>query len=113
MLTINALRDYGADVEEGLGRCMNREDFYLRLVKMAMDEKAFLSLKDALEKKDLDAAFQAAHSLKGVLANLALTPMLIPCSEITEDLRAGKDIDYSPRLALLLARRDELLALIG
>ena len=32
MLTIDSLRRFGANTEEGLSRCMDNEDFYLRLV---------------------------------------------------------------------------------
>ena len=32
MLTIEKLRTFGADVDEGLARCMNNEGFYLRMV---------------------------------------------------------------------------------
>ena len=37
MLTIEKLKAYGANVDEGLSRCMNNETFYLRLVNMAAD----------------------------------------------------------------------------
>ena len=30
MLTVAALREFGANTEEGLSRCMNNEAFYLR-----------------------------------------------------------------------------------
>ena len=52
-------------------------------------------LEDAVASKDLDKAFDAAHSLKGVLGNLALTPVYQPVYEITELLRERIDIDYS------------------
>ena len=32
MLTLDALRAYGADVDDGLRRCMNMEAFYLKLL---------------------------------------------------------------------------------
>ena len=32
MLTVEKLKEYGADTGEGLNRCMNNEAFYLRLV---------------------------------------------------------------------------------
>ena len=34
MITIDKLQQFGADTREGLGRCMNNEAFYLRLVNM-------------------------------------------------------------------------------
>jgi hypothetical protein len=38
MLTIDKLREFGADVDEGLSRCMKMEDFYIGLVKKAVAE---------------------------------------------------------------------------
>ena len=38
MVTIEGLKQYGADVESGLKRCMNNEGFYLKLVQKAVDE---------------------------------------------------------------------------
>lgn len=111
MITIDKLKDFGADTEEGLGRCYGNEALYLRLVNMIPGEANFDKLKSSLEQDDLDSAFEAAHALKGVLGNLSLTPMFEQCSEITELLRARTVMDYSPLLNKLLAQRDTLSAL--
>lgn len=111
MLTIESLKNLGADTDEGLGRCFGNEDFYLRLVRMIPGDGNFDALKDSLEQRDLDKAFEAAHALKGVLGNLSLTPMYEKASEITELLRARKNVDYAPLLSELLNMRDELLRL--
>ena len=57
MLTIEKLKAYGANVDEGLSRCMNNETFYLRLVNMAADDAGFERLRTALEKNDRKAGF--------------------------------------------------------
>lgn len=111
MLTIDALRQFGADTAQGLGRCMNNEGFYLRLVNMALADGNFEKLGQAVESGDKTAAFEAAHALKGVLANLALDPILAPVSEPTELLRAGRDADYSAYLRVILEKRGALAAL--
>ena len=98
MLTVEALKEYGADVDAGLSRCLNNSDFYLRLVKMASEDAGFDNLQNAVSSGDLDAAFEAAHALKGVLGNLALTPLYTPVSELTEALRARSASDYTPYL---------------
>lgn len=95
MLTLDALKEYGANVDEGLVRCMNNEGFYLKLVGMTLDDKNLTGLREALDAKDLDRAFECAHAVKGVAANLALTPLLEPVSEMTELLRSRTDTDYS------------------
>ncbi len=108
MLTIDALKKYGADVDQGLRRCMNNETFYLRLVGMALNDKNFDSLRTALNDGDLERAFDAAHTLKGVLGNLALTPMYDDVYRLTELLRSRTDMDYSDHLTAIEAKRAEL-----
>lgn len=111
MLTIDKLRDYGANVDEGLARCMNNEAFYLRLVGMALGDASFEKLEQAVEQDDLEKAFEAAHALKGVLSNLSLTPICGPVSEMTELLRARKQADYPAFVAAILSERDRLTEL--
>ena len=113
MLTIDALKQFGADVDDGLSRCMGNEAFYFKLIGKVVEDKNFQALEDAVAAKDLDKAFDAAHSLKGVLGNLALTPVYEPVFEITELLRERKDIDYSEYLTTISEKRSELAALIG
>ena len=112
MLTIDALREYGANVDEGLGRCMGNEALYLKLVNTIPTEKNFETLKKSLDNNDLESAFDAAHALKGITGNLALTPLYDPIVEITELLRARKEMDYSEKLAVILESRDKLGDLI-
>ena len=110
MLTVEKLRQYGANVDEGLGRCLNNETFYLMLVNKSIQDNNFEKLKASCESGDLDQAFEAAHALKGMLANLALTPILQPVEEITEYLRARTVMDYEPLVGKILAARTQLLA---
>ena len=110
MLTIADLRDYGANVDEGLSRCMGDEDMYLRLVDMTLGNENFDKLSRAVAAGDKDAAFDAVHALKGVLGNLALTPLYDSAYEMTELLRAREDADYQAHLDRILRQRDDLLA---
>lgn len=95
MITMDGLKALGADTDAGMARCINDEGFYLKMVNMALQDNSFDQLKDAIEAGDLDAAFEKAHSLKGVMGNVGLTSLFNLTSEITEELRARKDIDYS------------------
>ncbi|MBQ4438276.1 Hpt domain-containing protein [bacterium] len=99
MLTIENLKEFGANVEEGVARCMGLNDFYLKLVNMAVPDQQIDALEAALAKKDLDAAFEIAHALKGMYGNISLTPIYKPLSEMTELLRSRTDTDYSALLA--------------
>lgn len=112
MLTIDALRSYGANVDDGLQRCMNNEAFYLRLAEMVVEDGSFERLQAALADGDLDAAFEAAHALKGALGNLALTPMSAPVIELTELLRHKAPGDYQAFCGEIMRQRDALKTLI-
>ena len=105
MLTIDNLKSLGANTDEGLARCLGKEDFYLRMVSMALADNGFEKLREAVTSGDLNEGFERAHALKGVLSNVALTTLADPIAEITEELRARNEIDYSG----LLDRIDEEL----
>ena len=97
-MTIGDLVDFGADTQAGLKRCLDNEDFYLRMVKKMPGDANFQKLYDAMAAGDQDAAFDAAHSLKGALGNLALTPIFAPVAELTELLRAHSRQDCTALL---------------
>ena len=86
-MTIDDLRNFGANVDEGLARCFGNESFYLRLVGMGLSDANFDRLREAMAAKNTAAAFEAAHALKGSIGNLALTPLFNPISALTELLR--------------------------
>lgn len=111
MITIEKLKDFGADVQEGLSRCYGNENLYLKLINMIPAEGNFEKLRSAVEANDLNGGFEAAHALKGVLGNLSITPMYNVCSELTELLRARTPMDYAPMTNELLGMRDTLAAL--
>jgi len=113
MLTIEKLRGFGAKTDEGLGRCINNEAFYFRMIDLAVKDTGFAQLEAALKAGDLDAAFSAAHALKGVMGNLALEPIYRPASELTELLRHKTPGDYDALLRTILEQREALIALMA
>ena len=52
MLTTENLRKYGANVDEGLKRCVNNEQLYLTLVNRFLDQNTFPDLKAAILDHD-------------------------------------------------------------
>ena len=108
MLTIEKLREYGADVDEGLARCMNMEAFYIGLVGKALADNRLPLLEQQIGEGNLNAAFETAHALKGMYANLSLTPLTKPISEITELLRSRTKTDYSVLLTEAKVQFDAL-----
>ena len=76
----------------------NYQDVIKRLPSAKMIEKFALKFKDdtsfqeletALNEKQVELAFRAAHTLKGVCMNLGFDHLYKPSFEITESLRAS------------------------
>jgi hypothetical protein len=107
-MTVDDLRNFGADTKAGLHICMGNESFYLRMVKMIPGDPNFEKLYDSIEKGDLEGAFSAAHALKGSTGNLSLTPIFAPVCEIVELLRNRTDTDYTELVEMIRKGRDEL-----
>jgi len=111
MITIDKLKAFGADTEDALERCMGNETLYLKLIGKCLEDPSFEALDSAVSCGDLAGAFELAHSLKGVLGNLSLTPLYAPVSEMTEILRKGESAGLKSLMSELIAQRDELLRL--
>ena len=112
MITIEQLEEFGVDTKEGLTRCMNNQNFYFKMLKMGLNNDQFEKLESALAANNIEDAFEAAHALKGVLGNLALTPIYKPLAEMTEMLRSKKTADYVEMYKPILELRDKLVKLM-
>lgn len=112
MLTIENLKEFGANTEEGLARCVNNEGLYLKFVNKEAYDENFEKLGKAIEARDLKTGFETAHALKGVLGNLSLTPILDPIVTITEGMRNGTDMDYDTPYREVMAQLEKLRALL-
>ena len=110
MITREELRSSGADVETGLSRWVGKEDLYLKLVNMGLGDAKFEELGAALDAGDLDKAFELCHALKGVIGNLAITPLFDAVSAMTEKLRGREAADYSAMYSDILKIRSKLLS---
>ena len=108
-MTLDSLRDFGANVDEGLQRCMGMDSFYLEMVELGLSDERFESLGKAIEDKNLDEAFEMAHALKGVIGNLALTPLYDTLCDITEHLRGREEMDYKPVYDKIMEQRDQVM----
>ena len=107
MITLEELRALGADVETGLSRCMGKEDLYLKLISMGLGDAKFEELEAVLEASDLSKAFEICHALKGVIGNLALTPLYEALSDMTEKLRTREEADYQTMYSNIIEIRSK------
>ena len=95
MLTVEKLENAGADTKDGIARCAGNEAFYLKIAGMVITNEGYEQLKKSIEDNDLNAAFEAAHALKGLVGNASLTPLYKSVCDITELLRARTEMDYT------------------
>ena len=96
--TLDKLKNYGCDIDGALVRTLGDGGFLLSCIKATLEEPEFKKLGDALKKQDVVEAFEYAHALKGVVANVGLTPLYDRLVRIVEPLRLGKaqglEIEY-------------------
>jgi len=78
---------YGADYNSTMARFMGNEAMYLKFLDMLFKDDNLEKLGTALEQQDYEAAFAAAHTLKGVVGNMGLTPLFNAVCAIVEPLR--------------------------
>ena len=107
-MTIDDLMAFGANTQDGMQRCLNNADFYLRMVKKVPSDANFQNLCEAMAAGDQAAAFDAVHAIKGIAANLGLTPILTPAAELTEILRARSNADCSALVEAIRKGRNDL-----
>ena len=60
-----------------------------RFLRMFAGDDTFAMLQAAMSAGDVQRAFRAAHTLKGLTANLGLTRLWQTSSDLTEALRGG------------------------
>jgi FOG: HPt domain len=78
----------GESLDEVLGR-LRLESRIAKYLGLFLNDPSFDELKNAFAKNDAKTAFRAAHTLKGVAANLGLNKLSSSSSVLTEDLRPG------------------------
>lgn len=79
---------YGGNYSDTMGRFLGSEAMYLRFLNMLLQDESLQQLGDALKIGDMECAFAAAHTLKGVVGNMGLTPLYQAVCTIVEPLRA-------------------------
>lgn len=86
----------GGNYEDVLRR-LTSERLVKKFAVKFLDDKSYGLLENSLSENNIDEAFRAAHTIKGVCANLGFDKLLHSSSEITEALREG-NIDMANEL---------------
>ncbi len=105
--------EIGGDYEDVKLRLQTQERIE-KFVKRFPQDPNFEELCRALEAKDYETAFRAAHTLKGVSATLSFTQLFKADNVLTEELRAGKTEGLEGLMAEVKMRYEEtVLAISG
>lgn len=83
-------RNMGADYADVLSRLRTDERIVRFLAKVA-DDGSFALLGNALQERNMEEAFRAAHTLKGICMNLSLTRLFTSANALTEALRGRSE----------------------
>ena len=79
----------GGDYERAVG-IMRSDRLIARYVGKFCDSDVAERLRDAGERMDSGAIFEAAHAMKGVCGNLGLTRIAEAADALTEEFRPGR-----------------------
>lgn len=77
------------DVEGAIERFANKEERYIKYLRLFRDNSDFNSLIVALNEEDVEKAFEYCHSLKGVVGNMGFLKLNSGIYEACEILRRG------------------------
>ena len=84
---MNINGDYN-DIMQRLGK----EELVIRFSKKFLNDPSFKELKEAMQEDDMEKAFRAIHTLKGVCMNLSFISLLEVSKTLTEALRPGNEM---------------------
>lgn len=84
----------GGSYEDAKSRLMTDKLIEKFVMKFPADP-SFAQLRDAIAAEDIDAAFTAAHTLKGVALNLAFSELGKLGSDLTDTMRENARGKYS------------------
>lgn len=79
----------GGNYDEVIGR-LRSEKLVQKFVLKFVNDGSYQLLCDSLAGGDREEAFRAAHTIKGVCANLGFDALLASSEALTEALRDGK-----------------------
>lgn len=82
------LEDWGCDVS-GAKERFDDDELFATCIDLFLEDENFKKLNEEIKNNDYQEAFNAAHTIKGVAANLGLTPIYDSVSDVVQELRVG------------------------
>ena len=101
------LAKYGIDYMDAMERMDNEADFYKTLAMKFLNDEHYIDLVAAMDVKDYDKGYEAAHALKGVAGNLSFVELFKEAAAVSDALYQGEyeaAAKFMPRLGELNAQ---------
>ena len=109
---LNELKALGADIDDAMGRFLNNEALYVRMLKKLVNNVRENEVLSYINDGDFEQAVAYAHTLKGVMGNLSLTPLFTAYTEIVSLLRAGENDKAKKTLEDILPLQEKFISCI-
>ncbi|MDY4784853.1 Hpt domain-containing protein [Pygmaiobacter massiliensis] len=105
---LDELQAWGCDIPAAIDRVLGDKELYCSCLELFAEDENFELCAKALHEQNYRAAFEAAHALKGVAANLELTPLRTCISALVEQLRHKQTDGLEPYWTAIQAARTQL-----
>lgn len=109
---LERLQEWGCDIAGAMERVVEDESLYFSCLDLFLGDESFAGLAQALEEKNYNLAFEHAHALKGVAANLGLQPLYQPVCRVVEMLRAHETQGLEEACRDVMAAREQLAQIL-
>lgn len=106
------LESSGIKAQEAIERFGGNEAIYEKFLFKFKEDKSYAELFTAADANDVETAYRAAHTLKGISANLGLSAVYGVSTEVSALLKAGKLDEARAMFDDLKKVYEETLALI-
>lgn len=103
------LKKIGCDIDSGLSRFLDDEEFLLECIQDVIHDEKFDLLEKYLKEENTKEAFEVAHTLKGICANTSLTILVNSLDPIIEKLRSNSIDNLETKVSELLKERNKCI----
>ena len=79
---MDILQEAGFDVEGALGRLMNNQAFFLKMLGKFAQDGSFAKMRGFVESADAQGAGECAHALKGMCSTLGMVELSDYCAKL-------------------------------
>lgn len=112
MSMLDELKEMGVNIEDALQRFMNNSALYEKMLGKLVKNVREIEVLPSIEAGDYNAACDKAHTLKGVMGNLSITPLYKSYTQIVNLLRENNPDEAKTLLLETLPVQEKIIACI-